>query len=390
MYIFIAYLNLFTFVLGLILTLFIRLKLPKSWGTQITSLMLLVMAFRSLVYFSFQVNWFPSLFNFLGLSSASQFLLGYGLYLYINWIKEPTKRPDFSWYHWVLPIFTLVSLGIPNLIQGAPSNTPNNYTQGILQMQSWLSVKAYVLLWIVQSGYYLTSILIKMKEYPNAEHFRNAVFPVFLIVGSFVSIYLVYAASVISGLFFGGNVIWVQSSAIFKPLFILGLFLVCYRNPFLLKMPIRLFESVTELSSNTDVWIVDVSKVQMLNLPHLRYEDPVIVRQITDKIDALVYAAKPFRDPNFSINELANDLGLPVSHLRFLFKEFNQLSFNDYRNLCRVQDLEEQFRNKDKKHLSLEALGEICGFGSKSAMFRAVKRHFDMTPQELYYQLPSV
>ncbi len=390
MYIFIAYLNLFTFVLGLILTLFIRLKLPKSWGTQITSLMLLVMAFRSLVYFSFQVNWFPSLFNFLGLSSASQFLLGYGLYLYINWIKEPTKRPDFSWYHWVLPIFTLVSLGIPNLIQGAPSNTPNNYTQGILQMQSWLSVKAYVLLWIVQSGYYLTSILIKMKEYPNAEHFRNAVFPVFLIVGSFVSIYLVYAASVISGLFFGGNVIWVQSSAIFKPLFILGLFLVCYRNPFLLKMPIRLFESVTELSSNTDVWIVDVSKVQMLNLPHLRYEDPVIVRQITDKIDALVYAAKPFRDPNFSINELANDLGLPVSHLRFLFKEFNQLSFNDYRNLCRVQDLEELFRNKDKKHLSLEALGEICGFGSKSAMFRAVKRHFDMTPQELYYQLPSV
>ncbi len=352
--------------------------------------MLLVMAFRSLVYFSFQVNWFPSLFNFLGLSSASQFLLGYGLYLYINWIKEPTKRPDFSWYHWVLPIFTLVSLGIPNLIQGAPSNTPNNYTQGILQMQSWLSVKAYVLLWIVQSGYYLTSILIKMKEYPNAEHFRNAVFPVFLIVGSFVSIYLVYAASVISGLFFGGNVIWVQSSAIFKPLFILGLFLVCYRNPFLLKMPIRLFESVTELSSNTDVWIVDVSKVQMLNLPHLRYEDPVIVRQITDKIDALVYAAKPFRDPNFSINELANDLGLPVSHLRFLFKEFNQLSFNDYRNLCRVQDLEELFRNKDKKHLSLEALGEICGFGSKSAMFRAVKRHFDMTPQELYYQLPSV
>lgn len=110
MHIFIAYFNLFTFVLGLFLTLFIRLTLPKSWGTQITSLMLLVMAFRSLVYFSFQVNWFPSLFNFLGLSSASQFLLGYGLYLYINWIKEPTKRPDFFWYHWVLPIFTIVSL----------------------------------------------------------------------------------------------------------------------------------------------------------------------------------------------------------------------------------------------------------------------------------------
>jgi AraC-like DNA-binding protein len=388
--IFIAYWNLFTFLLGMFLTLFIRFKLPKSWGTQIAILMLLVMAFRSLVYFSFEVNWFPSLFSFFGLCSASYFLLGYGLYLYINWIKEPTKRPDFSWYHWVLPLFTLVSLGIPNLIQGAPLNTPNNFKQGILQMQSWLSVKAYVVLWIVQSGYYLASILIKMKEYPNSEQFKNAVFPVFLIVGSFVSIYLVYTGSVISGLFFGGNVIWVQSSAFFKPLFILGLFLVFYRNPFLLKVPIRLFESVTELSRNTNVWVMDVNKIQILNLPNLRYEDPEFVRQITDKIDVLALAQKPFRDPNFSINELADVVGLPVAHLRFLFKEFNQLSFNDYRNLCRVQDLEEMFRTKDKKHLGLEALGVICGFGSKSAMFRAVRRHFDMTPQELHFRLSSL
>jgi AraC-like DNA-binding protein len=122
----------------------------------------------------------------------------------------------------------------------------------------------------------------------------------------------------------------------------------------------------------------------------LRYEDPEFVRQITDKIDALAYAKKPFRDPNFSINELADGVGIPVSHMRFMFKEFNQLSFNDYRNFCRVQDLEEMFRTNDKKHLSAEALGEICGFGSKSAMFRAVRRHFDMTPQELYFRLSSV
>jgi AraC-like DNA-binding protein len=352
--------------------------------------MLVIMAFRSLVYFSFEVNWFPSLFIFFGLCSASYFLLGYGLYLYINWIKEPTKRPDFSWYHWVLPLFTLVSLGIPNLIQGATLGTPNNYKQGILEIQSWLPVKAYVLLWILQTGYYFWMVLMKMKGYPNSESTQNLAFPIFLIVGSFVSIYLVYVGSVISGLFFGGNGIWVQTSAIFKPLFFWGLFLICYRNPFLLKMPIRLFESVLELSRNTNVWVMDVNKIQILNLPHLRYKDLEIVRQITDKIDVLALAQKPFRDPNFSINELADVVGLPVAHLRFLFKEFNQLSFNDYRNLCRVQDLEEMFRTKDKKHLSVEALGEICGFGSKSAMFRAVKRHFDTTPQELHFRLSSV
>ena len=372
------------------LVLFIRFKLPKSWGTRIASVMLVIMAFRSLVYFSFEVNWFPSLFIFFGVCSASYFLLGYGLYLYINWIKEPTKRPDFSWYHWVLPLFTLVSLGIPNLIQGATLGTPNNYKQGILEIQSWLPVKAYVLLWILQTGYYFWMVLMKMKGYPNSESTQNLAFPIFLIVGSFVSIYLVYVGSVISGLFFGGNGIWVQTSAIFKPLFFWGLFLICYRNPFLLKMPIRLFESALELSRNTNVWEMDVNKIQILNLPHLRYKDLEIVRQITDKIDVLALAQKPFRDPNFSINELADVVGLPVAHLRFLFKEFNQLSFNDYRNLCRVQDLEEMFRTKDKKHLSVEALGEICGFGSKSAMFRAVKRHFDTTPQELHFRLSSV
>jgi len=377
-------------VLGITLMLFMYFKLPKSWGTKMSTVLLAVMSLRSLVYFSFEVHWFPPLFNLLGLSAASQFLLGYGLYLYINWINEPKKRPDFSWYHWVLPLFTLMSLGIPNLFQGPQSNMLNNYYEGIREIQSALPVKVYVILWILQTGYYFGVVLLQMKGFPHSDHLKKAMIPVFLIVASFVAIYLVYIGSVISGLFFGGNVFWVQSSAIFKPLFILGLFLVVYRHPYLLKMPIRLFESEKEFKVDTQVWVVDFTQMQTLDFPHQRYQDPEIVRQTTVKIDAFVHDEKPFRDPDFSITELAVDLDLPVAHLRFLFKEFNQLSFNDYRNLCRVQDLEELFRSKEKRHLSVEALGEICGFGSKSAMFRAVRRHFDMTPQELNYRLTTV
>ncbi len=384
---FIAYWNLFTVVLGITLILFICLKLPKSWGTRIACFMLSVMSLRSLVYCSFQLDWMPSMFNLMGISSALQFMLGYAFYLYISWLEGPNKRPDFTWYHWVLPVFTLISLGLSNLLQGPQMYPISSYSQAIHQLQSWLPVKAYVVLWILQTGYYMTAVLIKMRDFPNSETLKSGLFPIFLIVGSFVSIYLVYTGSILSNWFFGGSLIWMQSSAIFKPLFILGLFVVCYRNPFLLKIPMRLFESEIDFREKANVWEVDILNIQNLNLPHQRYQDPETVLQLTDKIDSWVHAQKAFRDPDFSINELSESIGLPVSHMRFLFKEFNQLTFNDYRNLCRVKDLEELFRDTNKKHLSVEALGEICGFGSKSAMFRAVRRHFDMTPQELQYRL---
>lgn len=349
--------------------------------------MLSVMSLRSLVYCSFQLDWMPSMFNLMGISSALQFMLGYAFYLYISWLEGPNKRPDFTWYHWVLPVFTLISLGLSNLLQGPQMYPISSYSQAIHQLQSWLPVKAYVVLWILQTGYYMTAVLIKMRDFPNSETLKSGLFPIFLIVGSFVSIYLVYTGSILSNWFFGGSLIWMQSSAIFKPLFILGLFVVCYRNPFLLKIPMRLFESEIDFREKANVWEVDILNIQNLNLPHQRYQDPETVLQLTDKIDSWVHAQKAFRDPDFSINELSESIGLPVSHMRFLFKEFNQLTFNDYRNLCRVKDLEELFRDTNKKHLSVEALGEICGFGSKSAMFRAVRRHFDMTPQELQYRL---
>ena len=87
-------------------------------------------------------------------------------------------------------------------------------------------------------------------------------------------------------------------------------------------------------------------------------------------------------------SDLADKVGLPAVHLRFIFQEFNYLTFNDYRNFCRVQDLESVFRDPAYKHLMDEAVGEVCGFGSKSAMFRAVRRHYNVTPQELRFRLP--
>ena len=384
---FLTYSNLLTVLIALVLSLIIYIKIPASWGTRIVHSMLFIMGFRSLVYFSFQVEWFPTLPNLIGLSAALQFLSGYGLWLYIGWIEYPKGRPDFSWYHWFVPIFAIFTIGIPNLIQDQTDFKSLNYNEAAHALDSLMNVKWYVIIWALQNGFYLLKILSKIKGYPEKDSLKNSVFFIFLIIGLFASRYFMYVGSLASNWFNGNHKLWMHSDEIFKPLFLIGLFLVCYRNPILIKPSLRLFETQIFPNEAIHIWKRSLPTNSEVAFPHQMYKDLEIVGSITNKIEEWVQTQKPFRDPNFSIEDLAHKINLPVSHLRFLFKEFNELSFNDYRNFCRVQDLEELFIDSSKNHLSVELQGEICGFGSKSAMYRAVRRHFDLTPQELQFQL---
>jgi AraC-like DNA-binding protein len=388
---FLSYLNLLTAALGLIFILVIGIKLPMSKGTKLAVAMVFIMSLRSLVYFSFQVDWFPSMFRILPVSGSLQFLVPYFLYIYIRWISNPTVALDFRWFHWVLPVFVLLGMGFPTLFFMDAHPKDMAYDDTFKTVKGLLPVKIYFLLWILQTGVYMGKIIVLLHrlalKVKDGMELRDRILPLFFIFGSFFAIFLMYTGTFISTWVYGGAQVWLHVSSVFKPIFFIGLFGFCYRYPVLLKPQIRLFEAEDTNAEEEELWRSTPLSGVNVQYPHLRYEDAHLVRALIKAMEDMIEREKPFRDPGFDINDLSNKLNLPMAHLRFVFKEFCGLTFNDYRNFCRVKDLETVLVNSTFKHLTIEAMGEICGFGSKSAMFRAVRRHYDLTPQELQFRL---
>lgn len=388
---FLGYVNVFTFLLGVIFLLLIKMKMPPNWGTKLAISMLVVMSFRSLVHLCIQLDIIPEMSRILGISATFHFLLPYLFYLYLSWVVNPVKSPDFSWYHWIVPLTVLFTLGLPNL-----DYVPNNFEvhdKLFGAINGLGATKIFVVVWIMQSVFYLTKILKLFSRVFSRINTPMAtiIIPLLLITGSFVAIFLVYVGTFISSSLFSGPIVYMHVSSFFKPFFIIALFFLFYRNPILLKPQIRLFDVDMEHENKGESmhWRNEPNNGLDTQFPHHRYEDAAIVQSVIQAIEEFVRLEKPFRNPNFNLSDFSDKLNIPTAHLKFIFKEYNRLTFNDYRNFCRVLDLENVFVDPTLKHLGVDALGEICGFGSKSAIFRAVRRHYNMTPQELQFRLLS-
>ena len=389
---FLGYLNLFTLLFGIALGVLLIIKVPLNKGVVLALILLGILSLRSWVYLSFQVDLLTPMVRFIGIAVALQLLIVYGLYLLIRWVFNPEKPLDLRLYHWVLPLFVAVTLGIPNLFLPGDFSEIKNVEDTYYILKRLFPIKLYVLLWMVQTALYLGSILKTLfeeaKSVKGQFYIKKLMVPMLLITASFVGVFLMFSGTFFSAWFFNGGTIWIQVSSLIRPVFMLGLLLVCYRHSIIFKPRLRLFEEETDPVEEVKIWRLEPLSGLNTKYPHSRYEDIKTVQTLTGAIDKWVIQEKPFRDPNFSLVDLADKVGLPAVHLRFIFQEFNYLTFNDYRNFCRVQDLESVFRDPAYKHLMDEAVGEVCVFGSKSAMFRAVRRHYNVTPQELRFRLP--
>lgn len=94
---------------------------------------------------------------------------------------------------------------------------------------------------------------------------------------------------------------------------------------------------------------------------------------------------RPFTKPRYSIKDLSEELGVPSYLLSsFINQEYGK-NFNEFVNDERVDYLVELVK-QEPKHLdyTLEVLGQLGGFNSRSTFIEAVKRKTGKMPSELF------
>jgi len=130
-------------------------------------------------------------------------------------------------------------------------------------------------------------------------------------------------------------------------------------------------------------WIID-SKATITNIQDLQLSEKIkqnIESHIAD-IDKIMESNNFFRNPKFTLTDLALKLNIPKSHLSYLFKYHSKISFSDYKKIARIQDALKLIEVDYLKTNTFDSLAKEVGFASYNPFFTSFKDIVGKSPQE--------
>ncbi len=100
------------------------------------------------------------------------------------------------------------------------------------------------------------------------------------------------------------------------------------------------------------------------------------------KLEYLVQIEKAYRNPNLSLSSMAEMLDISACYLSSMLNATIKRSFIDYINEYRVTDVKKNLRKREYEHYTIVSVGLEAGFNSKSAFYKAFKKHTGITPTQ--------
>jgi AraC-like DNA-binding protein len=148
-------------------------------------------------------------------------------------------------------------------------------------------------------------------------------------------------------------------------------------------MPIYTANTITEISSQeklkkeTNPIVEPINIVAEIQLPQ---DDPFF--ELVDKINAYLKKEDPYLNPEFTINELAAFLKVPVHHVSYCLNTLMNVKFTSLRTQLRIQYAAKLLDSGQADELSMDGIGKKSGFSTRSNFYNAFKTETGMTPSE--------
>lgn len=171
------------------------------------------------------------------------------------------------------------------------------------------------------------------------------------------------------------------------------LFIIILSNPEILYGYSIINKASNKINSNSksnNYWNIN-SKIKIHNNQHQLLKEKISskIEVYLFELDELLYKNNYFRNPEFSMNDLANVLNIPISHLKFVFKYHSKLSFSDYKKISRIQNSLELINNNYLVTNTLESLSIEVGFKSYNPFFTCFKDVVGKSPHEYISSIKS-
>lgn len=373
-------------LIGLITAIIIITQHKNNWIINVyLIILLLLISIRFLLdpLFYFYENLKPS-FSYTPFLS----LIIPVIYLYFeNITNDAKKQKKLKLLHFVFPIL----LGVINLL--------NNY-YGFLGSYSLTLLNVvfaiYYLIYLISSYRLLKENVWNRKSqiiFINQQNNLLRKWTIFLF-GIFVLLSFRLLATLLFDLIYddysgGQNFQWI-SGVIFLILFIKILI-----TPEILFGYNALYKKINEqkkldLSLN-EIWIL-TEKINIKNqqdeiLKVKIYND--LIKNLKN-IERLAFEEKSFRRQKTSATEFAKNLGIPKSHVNFIFKYHCKITFTEFKNIIKIYDALQLIETGFLKLNTLDALAIKVGFSSYNPFFTSFKDVTGSTPQAYNKQIAEV
>lgn len=130
-------------------------------------------------------------------------------------------------------------------------------------------------------------------------------------------------------------------------------------------------------------WINEI-KDKINNVQDLQLQQKIngMITNYMKDIDQFIADTNFLKDPKFSVNDLANKLSIPKSHLNFLFKYHSAISFSDFKKRVRIKYALQLIENDYLKTNTFDSLAKEIGFASYNTFFTSFKEIVGVSPHE--------
>jgi AraC-like DNA-binding protein len=108
--------------------------------------------------------------------------------------------------------------------------------------------------------------------------------------------------------------------------------------------------------------------------------------ELWSKIQNIMQKDKPYREPDFRLNKLAELCGESLHHVSQVINAREGKSFFDFINTYRINEAKELLISPQGEQFTILAIAYEVGFNSKNPFYNAFKKETGMTPSEFKRQ----
>ena len=98
------------------------------------------------------------------------------------------------------------------------------------------------------------------------------------------------------------------------------------------------------------------------------------------ELEALMRFKKLYRNPCLNLRSVADMLDISACYLSSMINSILNKSFMDFINAYRIADVKRNLNSNKFAHYTIVSIGLEAGFNSKSAFYKAFKKHTGLTP----------
>lgn len=101
-----------------------------------------------------------------------------------------------------------------------------------------------------------------------------------------------------------------------------------------------------------------------------------------ERIDAILIRGKGYLAPDFSAQQLAEEMGISAFALSRLLKTIYGMSYSDIVHAHRIHDATKHLKDKRFAPYSIDDIGMMVGFKNRQSFFTAFKKATGTTPEK--------